>query len=577
MNLKNYLISILCTLGDQIGNKNYKKKYSLIKKKLNDIIYNFPYLHKMKLYIKFVLYTKGNLKKQLQDPPLFTIDKHKDLNKNIFIPLIETSHYQYHQILILAKALEKRGANLTILICDSFLKGCEIKSVKNENSKDPCLNCKFNRSNLVPMYNLNTIKLSSLFNLEELSSIQKSSEKIINSSSSTFHYGDEDITQIINDSITRYYYGNTPKNKKQKAKVTLDHIFTTIVGFLAAKKIEKKFQPNIILNSMTVYSSWRPYMQYFEKNESVKLFHIAINQFNFNSIILNTMELYKSNSRYYSYIKSRKSKSLIQSEKKELDNFLNKRISGESKIFKELNFFSDNSIKEINNLKIDENKNNLFLFSNIFWDIGISDCDSLYNSIIDWVLDSIRIVSLNSSCHLYIKLHPGETFDTAKSIKGVREYIYEKFPVLPKNITIITPELKINTYELFPFIDTAIVFNGTIGLEALFKNIPVVISGEAPYGNLKLVNEPKNVSEYEQMLTGSKKLIIPKRDTLELFAYFYFIKTCIPWNLTQSAYGDNFNGFTFENLEDISPGKNKYLDHLCNSILTPEETTIENW
>ena len=64
-------------------------------------------------------------------------------------------------------------------------------------------------------------------------------------------------------------------------------------------------------------------MQYFEKNESVKLFHIAINQFNFNSIILNTMELYKSNSRYHSYIKSRKSKSLIKSEKKELDNFLN--------------------------------------------------------------------------------------------------------------------------------------------------------------------------------------------------------------------------------------------------------------
>ena len=119
-------------------------------------------------------------------------------------------------------------------------------------------------------------------------------------------------------------------------------------------------------------------------------------------------------------------------------------------------------------MKIDENKNNLFLFSNIFWDIGISDCDSIYNSIIDWVLDSIKIVSLNSSYHLYVKLHPGETFDTAKSIKGVREYIHEKYPVLPKNITIITPELKINTYDLFPFINTAIVFNGTIGLEALF-------------------------------------------------------------------------------------------------------------
>jgi len=217
------------------------------------------------------------------------------------------------------------------------------------------------------------------------------------------------------------------------------------------------------------------------------------------------------------------------------------------------------------------------LFSNIFWDIGISDCDSIYNSIIDWVLDSIRIVSLNTSCHLYVKLHPGETFDTAKSIKGVREYIFEKYPILPKNITIITPELKINTYDLFPFINTTIVFNGTIGLESLFKNIPVIITGEAPYGNLNLVNEPKNVSEYEQMLIGSKKLITPKRDTLELFAYFYFIKTCMPWNLTESAYADNFKGFTFDSLEDILQGKDKYLDHLCNCILKPDETIIESW
>ena len=250
-------------------------------------------MHIICVHIKFIFFTKGSLKKQLQDSPSRIIDKHNRFNKNVFIPLIETSHYQYHQILILAKSLELRGANVTVLICDSFLKGCEIKSIKNETAKDVCLKCKFNRSIIVPMYNLNTINLSSLFDLEELSKIQKCTEEIINSSSNTFFYEDEDITQIINDSVTRYYYGNIPKNKKLKRKVIFNHIFTTIVGFLASKKIEKKLHPDIILNNMTVYSSWRPYMQYFEKNELVHLFHIAINQFNFNSIILNTLDLYK--------------------------------------------------------------------------------------------------------------------------------------------------------------------------------------------------------------------------------------------------------------------------------------------
>lgn len=51
----------------------------------------------------------------------------------------------------------------------------------------------------------------------------------------------------------------------------------------------------------------------------------------------------------------------------------------------------------------------------------------------------------------------------------------------------------------------------------------------------------------------------------------------IPWSLTKSAYGDDFNGFTFDSLNDLEFGKDKILDHLCNSILKPEETVIESW
>ena len=58
---------------------------------------------------------------------------------------------------------------------------------------------------------------------------------------------------------------------------------------------------------------------------------------------------------------------------------------------------------------------------------------------------------------------------------------------------------------------------------------------------------------------------------VRMFAYFYFIRTLLPFDLTQKVYADDFkNGYTFNNLSDLEVGKNKSLDHLCSCILNNE-------
>lgn len=57
----------------------------------------------------------------------------------VLLPLIETSHYQYTQLILLAKALETRGAQIRVLICGQCLDGCEIKSVRNEHAGNAIL------------------------------------------------------------------------------------------------------------------------------------------------------------------------------------------------------------------------------------------------------------------------------------------------------------------------------------------------------------------------------------------------------------------------------------------------------
>lgn len=88
------------------------------------------------------------------------------------------------------------------------------------------------------------------------------------------------------------------------------------------------------------------------------------------------------------------------------------------------------------------------------------------------------------------------------SVKGVSDFINEKFPKLPANITIIFPEMKILTYDLFEHIDVGVVYNGTLGLEMLFAEIPVVSCGKPPYGGINLVSEPDTEESYLNLLLG---------------------------------------------------------------------------
>ena len=64
--------------------------------------------------------------------------------------------------------------------------------------------------------------------------------------------------------------------------------------------------------------------------------------------------------------------------------------------------------------------------------------------------------------------------------------------------------MKILTYDLFEFIDVGLVFNGTLGLEMILNDIPVIACGKTPYSNLDLVSEPLDAEEYKQLLLNTK-------------------------------------------------------------------------
>ena len=183
--------------------------------------------------------------------------------------MIETKHYQYFQVLAIAKALELRGAQVLILLCDSSLNGCEIKSVKSKNN--PCLECNFSKKNIFPHMDFDTVNISDYIQNERFN-IDKLSVKIFNDSPGEFFYKGVEIMKMVGESILRYYYGKVPDlPNNQLAKVTESHINTSIVNIEVATFVVEHWKPDIFLGNMLVYSSWNPYYQVAKNNNILKM------------------------------------------------------------------------------------------------------------------------------------------------------------------------------------------------------------------------------------------------------------------------------------------------------------------
>ena len=122
----------------------------------------------VRIQFDYLIHIKPNLRRQLNQKQ---VNGHiKKDGPRILVPLIETSHYQYYQVLAFAKALELRGAKIKLLLCGSCLNGCEIKNM--HRVLDPCFSCCFNAKNIVPLFNFDTVRLSEYITNEKISGIK---------------------------------------------------------------------------------------------------------------------------------------------------------------------------------------------------------------------------------------------------------------------------------------------------------------------------------------------------------------------------------------------------------------------
>ena len=104
--------------------------------------------------------------------------------------------------------------------------------------------------------------------------------------------------------------------------------------------------------------------------------------FNFQSVRFNNAEIFKHNRAFERFINNRNAKPLSNDENIALDNFITNRRTGNDLLMREWDYFQKSAV---NNLNINKNKKNVFLFTNVPWDQGLNEYAGIFVDVMDWV------------------------------------------------------------------------------------------------------------------------------------------------------------------------------------------------
>ena len=347
----------------------------------------------------------------------------------------------------------------------------------------------------------------------------------------------------IFESICRYH-GSSKVSKIKSEKIIRKFFFNSLMSEKASLNSIKKFKPEKLFTSHGVYTSWGTFSEIYKKQ---KIDFVCWGfQYRSNSIIAS-----HNNSTRYSIINEKSQKySKIQIDdqiKKIVLNYVKCKIKGSLK-YDRINYYSNKSFFD----KIDKTrfKKRFCMFPNLEWDSVISFEPTIFESMDDWIIETVKWFIDNPENELILRAHPAETNNYITTQITVNDMIINHFGEnLPKNISIIDSNSNITSYEVLSKSDVCLVYGSKIGLEAAILNKPVFVCSKSHFYGKKIAIEPLNKTEYFNLLDKVVALKKEFNKNAVIYGYHYYFKRQFYLPLL------NKGKFTFKNINDLEKGR----------------------
>lgn len=511
--------------------------------------------------------------------------------KVLWSPGFNVNPYYWIHDGILASALRIRGCEILPLMCGGLpLTECVVMegvwgtgntiddkeniNMKNNIFKTQCQKCV--RSDYVmwrDIWHIRPVNLANNMNNNQLNKIFSKINSLKPNQWHNFVYDGMSVGKWAFDTAINSYqlgYISDPEKFFSAAK---NYIIHTLFLNYQYKKFLDLYNPDRIICHNTFYYMWKILGIESKKRH--------INYYTYSMGGLQGSWVYQMNEpasevNISSTWKTWKNHILTEGQNKKLDNYIFQRKRGDTIILdttkplkSEKNVDSENYLIR----QLDKRKPVFLLATNICWEASARNKDVQFKNMIEGTIETVRYFIRHPEYQLIVKAHPGEIYpglpvSTHQVIKEIRKV----FPSLPSNIILLEPHVQVSIYDLISLVSVLIVYTSTTGIEYAIKGVPVITFGKSCYTDKGFTYDSNSRKEYFSLIP--KVLIEGKRDSItkerirlsRLFFYFYYFI----YQTRSGMYTYNYDGYPkvfIKSYEDILPGKNQYLDYLCDSII----------
>jgi len=229
------------------------------------------------------------------------------------------------------------------------------------------------------------------------------------------------------------------------------------------------------------------------------------------------------------------------------------------------NHFADNS----NTVEI-ENEYYLMLLNSV-WDSAALGLHTVYESMIEWILDSIEWVLNNTKKTIIIRQHPAERVEAINNTDSYEKEIENIFGT-NKRIVFIEAKNDINTYDLIENSFCVLGFSSTSIVESVVLGKPSIIVSSVYYAILGIVYNANSKEEYYNYLDkASKNELEMTREMKDRACVSNYITQSCNWYKTEFTPNRNdFLKWSKRSLEELEKGYlpvQAIVDNLTVSLL----------
>jgi hypothetical protein len=197
------------------------------------------------------------------------------------------------------------------------------------------------------------------------------------------------------------------------------------------------------------------------------------------------------------------------------------------------------------------------VFTNVIFDTSQPHANTVFPDMFAWLETVFDLAHNHPETLFVIRAHPDEIRPGKESQETVEQWVKEQHASDLLNIVFVGPNEYFSSYELIQRAKFVMVYNSTIGLEAVLMGIPVLCAGKARFTQYPMVTFPPNVVEFRSQAESflfADRIELPEeyRRNARRFLYYQLYRTSLPFDsfiTTSSAPSlTHFKEFSWQQL-----------------------------